>query len=84
MGIFCGGGTLTIGETDKSDDESPEIRNHGSSIPTRVTAMGTALYINGGTVDWLSGRVHDNGTPSSNSVYKTGGTFNNPSNNSAS
>lgn len=84
MGIFCGGGTLTIGETDKSDDESPEIRNHGSSIPTRVTAMGTALYINGGTVDWLSGRIHDNGTPSSNSVYKTGGTFNNPSNNSAS
>ena len=84
MGIFCGGGTLTIGETDKSDDKSPEIRNHGSSIPTRVTAMGTALYINGGTVDWLSGRIHDNGTPSSNSVYKTGGTFNNPSNNSAS
>ena len=84
MGIFCGRGTLTIGETDKSDDESPEIRNHGSSIPTRVTAMGTALYINGGTVDWLSGRIHDNGTPSSNSVYKTGGTFNNQSKNSAS
>lgn len=84
MGIFCGGGTLTIGETDKSDDKSPEIRNHGSSIPTRVTAMGTALYINGGTVDWLSGRIHDNGTPSSNSVYKTGGTFNNQSKNSPS
>ena len=81
MGIFCGGGPLTIGETGKS---GPEILNHGHSIPTRVTAMGTALYINGGTVDWLSGKIHDNGTPSSNSVYKTGGTFNNQSKNSAS
>lgn len=78
MGIFCGGGPLTIGETDKGDPESPEIRNHGSSIPTRVTAMGTALYINGGTVDWLSGRIHDNGSTPANSVYKNSGTFNNP------
>lgn len=75
MGIFCGGGPLTIGETGKS---GPEIRNHGSSIPTRVTAMGTALYINGGTVDWLSGRIHDNGSTPANSVYKNSGTFNNP------
>lgn len=35
MGIFCGGGRLTIGETGKSNDESPEILRHGNSIPPR-------------------------------------------------
>lgn len=62
MGIFCGGGPLTIGETGKSDSESPEILNHGRSIPSGIDAAGTALYINGGTVSWRSGRIHDNGT----------------------
>ena len=40
MGIFCGGGLLTIGETgknnDESPDESPDILNHGYSIPARA------------------------------------------------
>lgn len=85
MGIFCGGGPLTIGETGKSDAESPEIRHHGTLIPSGVNAHGTALYIDGGTVDWLSGKIHDNGTPSSNSVYSANnGTFNNRSGNNAS
>lgn len=55
MGIFCGGGSLTIGETGKSDAESPEIRHHGSVIPSGVDAHGTALYINGGTFNNQSG-----------------------------
>ena len=85
MGIFCGGGPLTIGETGKSDAESPEIRHHGNSIPPRVDPHGTALYINGGTVDWLSGKIYSNGSLPANSVYSANnGTFNNRSGNSAS
>lgn len=85
MGIFCGGGPLTIGETGKSDAESPEIRHHGNSIPPRVDPHGTALYINGGTVDWLSGKIYSNGSLPTNSVYSANnGTFNNQSGNSAS
>ena len=85
MGIFCGGGPLTIGETGKSDAESPEIRHHGNSIPPRVDPHGTALYINGGTVDWLSGKIYSNGSLPANSVYSANnGTFNNRSGNNAS
>ena len=85
MGIFCGGGSLTIGETGKSDAESPEILHHGRVIPPRVNAHGTALYIDGGTVDWLSGKIYSNGSLPTNSVYSANnGTFNNQSGNSAS
>lgn len=77
MGIFCGGGPLTIGETGKSDSESPEILNHGRSIPSGIDAAGTALYINGGTVSWRSGRIHDNGTDPNNSIKNVGGTLSN-------
>ena len=85
MGIFCGGGPLTIGETGKSDAESPEILHHGNSIPPRVDPHGTALYINGGTVDWLSGKIYSNGSLPANSVYSANnGTFNNRSGNNAS
>ena len=83
MGIFCGGGPLTIGETGKSDPESPEIRYHGNPIPVRVDVAGTALYINGGTVSWRSGRIHDNGTDPNNSI-KNGGTLSNLSETSPS
>lgn len=79
MGIFCGGGLLTIGETgksnDESDDESPEILNHGNSIPERVDVAGTALYINGGTVSWRSGKIHHNGSNPNNSIKNDGGTL---------
>ena len=75
MGIFCGGGTLTIGETGKSDDESPEILHHGNSISPGVTAIGTALYIENGTVRWLSGRIHNNGANPNNSIKNAGGTL---------
>lgn len=75
MGIFCGGGPLTIGETDKGDPESPEILNHGNSIPERVDVAGTALYINGGSVRWLSGRIHNNGANPNNSIKNVGGTL---------
>ena len=77
MGIFCGGGPLTIGETGKSDSESPEILHHGRSIPSGIDAAGTALYINGGTVSWRSGRIHDNGTDPNNSIKNVGGTLSN-------
>lgn len=83
MGIFCGGGPLTIGETGKSNDESPKILNHGNSIPARVDVAGTALYINGGTVSWLRGRIYDNGTDPNNSI-KNGGTLSNLSETSPS
>ena len=75
MGIFCGGGPLTIGEYGKSNDESPDILHHGNSIPTRVTAMGTALYINGGSVSWRSGKIHHNGSNSDNSIKNDGGSL---------
>ena len=75
MGIFCGGGPLTIGENDKGDDESPEILHHGNSIPTGVTAMGTALYINKGSVSWRSGKIHHNGSNSDNSIKNDGGSL---------
>ena len=75
MGIFCGGGTLTIGENGKGDDESPEILHHGNSIPTGVTAMGTALYINKGSVSWRSGKIHHNGSNSDNSIKNDGGSL---------
>lgn len=90
MGIFCGGGPLTIGETgksnDESDDESPEILNHGNSIPASVTAVGTALYIKKkGTVRWLSGRIHNNGSNPNNSIKQdAGGTLYNGSGKSPS
>ena len=85
MGIFCGGGPLTIGENDKGDDESPEIRDHGNSIPTGVTAMGTALYIKKkGTVRWLSGKIHHNGSNPNNSIKNDGGTLSNRSENGPS
>ena len=77
MGIFCGGGPLTIGETGKSDSESPEILHHGRSIPSGIDAAGTALYINGGTVSWRSGRIHDNGADPNNSIKNVGGTLSN-------
>lgn len=83
MGIFCGGGSLTIGETGKNgtgkdDAESPEILRHGNSIPTGVTAMGTALYINRyGNVSWRSGKIHHNGSNSNNSIQNGGGTLSN-------
>ena len=83
MGIFCGGGPLTIGETGKSNDESPKILNHGNSIPARVDVAGTALYINGGTVSWLRGRIYDNGADPNNSI-KNGGTLSNLSETSPS
>ena len=73
MGIFCGGGPLTIGETDKGDPESPEILNHGNSIPARVDVAGTALYINGGSVSWQSGRIHNNGPNANNSIKQDAG-----------
>ena len=85
MGIFCGGGPLTIGETDKGDPESPEILNHGNSIPERVDVAGTALYIKKkGTVRWLSGRIHNNGSNANNSIKNDGGTLSNLSENSPS
>ena len=84
MGIFCGGGRLTIGETGKSNDESPEIRYHGRSIPERVDVAGTALYINGGTVSWLRGKIHDNGTDPNNSIKSDRGTLSNLSETSPS
>lgn len=84
MGIFCGSGPLTIGETDKGNDESPEIRYHGNSIPERVDVAGTALYIKKkGTVRWLRGKIHDNGTDPNNSI-KNGGTLSNRSETSPS
>jgi hypothetical protein len=81
MGIFCGGGPLTIGETGKNgtgkdDAESPEILRHGNSIPIGVTAMGTALYINRyGNVSWRSGKIHHNGSNSDNSIKNDGGSL---------
>ncbi len=75
MRIFCGRGPLTIGENDKGDDESPEILHHGNSIPTGVTAMGTALYINKGSVSWRSGKIHHNGSNSDNSIKNDGGSL---------
>ena len=84
MGIFCGGGRLTIGETGKSNDESPEIRYHGRSIPERVDVAGTALYINGGTVSWQRGKIHDNGTDPNNSIKSDRGTLSNRSETSPS
>ena len=85
MGIFCGRGPLTIGETDKSDPESPDILRHGNSIPASVTAVGTALYIKKkGTVRWLSGRIHNNGSNANNSIKNDGGTLYNRSGKSPS
>jgi len=82
MGIFCGGGPLTIGETGKS---GPEILNHGNPIPTNVTVAGTALYIKiGGTVHWLSGRIYNNGSNPNNSIKNDGGTLDNQIGNSPS
>ena len=84
MGIFCGSGPLTIGETGKDNDESPEILRHGNSIPPGVTAVGTALYIEGGTVRWLRGRIHNNGTDPNNSIKSDRGTLSNRSETSPS
>lgn len=84
MGIFCGGGPLTIGETGKSNDESPEILNHGNSIPERVDVAGTALYINGGSVSWQRGRIHDNGPNPNNTIKNIEGTLSNLSETSPS
>lgn len=85
MGIFCGSGPLTIGENDKGDDESPDILHHGNSIPASVTAVGTALYIKKkGTVRWLSGRIHNNGSNANNSIKNDGGTLYNRSGKSPS
>ncbi|UTC56188.1 right-handed parallel beta-helix repeat-containing protein [Treponema sp. OMZ 906] len=85
MGIFCGSGPLTIGETGKDNNESPEILNHGNPIPTNVTVAGTALYIKKkGTVRWLRGKIHDNGTDPNNSIKNAGGTLSNRSETSPS
>ena len=84
MGIFCGGGPLTIGETGKSNDESPEILNHGNSIPARVDVAGTALYINGGTVSWQRGKIHNNGSNPNNAIKNIEGTLSNLSETSPS
>ena len=84
MGIFCGGGPLTIGETDKSNDECPEILNHGSSIPARVDVAGTALYINGGSVSWRRGKIHNNGDDPNNTIKNIEGTLSNLSETSPS
>ena len=84
MGIFCGGGPLTIGENDKGNDESPEILNHGNSIPERVDVAGTALYINGGSVSWQRGRIHDNGPNPNNTIKNIEGTLSNLSETSPS
>ena len=84
MGIFCGGGRLTIGETGKSNDESPEIRYHGRSIPERVDVAGTALYINGGTVSWQRGKIHNNGSNPNNAIKNIEGTLSNLSETSPS
>lgn len=84
MGIFCGSGPLTIGETGKDNNESPEILRHGNSIPPGVTAVGTALYIEGGTVRWLRGRIHNNGTDPNNSIKSDRGTLSNRSETSPS
>ena len=84
MGIFCGSGPLTIGETGKDNNESPEILNHGNSIPPGVTAVGTALYIEGGAVRWLRGKIHHNGSNPNNSIKNVGGTLSNRSETSPS
>ena len=84
MGIFCGGGPLTIGETGKSNDESPEILNHGNSIPARVDVAGTALYINGGSVSWRRGKIRNNGSNPNNTIKNIEGTLSNLSETSPS
>lgn len=84
MGIFCGRGTLTIGETGKNNDESPEILNHGNSILERVDVAGTALYINGGTVSWQRGKIHNNGSNPNNTIKNIEGTLSNLSETSPS
>ena len=84
MGIFCGGGPLTIGETGKDNDESPEILNHGNSIPARVDVAGTALYINGGSVSWRRGKIHNNGSNLNNTIKNIEGTLSNLSETSPS
>ena len=92
MGIWMQGGRLIIGETGKSDADSPEIRQHWSLPVAGAIPKGTALYLEGSAaVDWLSGTIHDNGLGSPNvsstaDIVLTNGsaTFNNQSGNSPS
>ncbi|WP_253686633.1 MULTISPECIES: hypothetical protein [unclassified Treponema] len=73
-GIYLTGSSkLTIGENGADDGVSPTISGHSQVSGT--TCHGTAIAIAGGRVDWLSGRIINNGG-STQAVYNSGGTFN--------
>ncbi|WP_253693035.1 MULTISPECIES: hypothetical protein [unclassified Treponema] len=73
-GIYLNGSSkLTIGESGADDSVSPIISGH--SRVSGTTCHGTAIAIAGGRVDWLSGRIINNGG-SAQAVYNSGGIFN--------
>ena len=68
IGMWMQGGEVTIGETDKSDAESPLIQNH--QVGTADDVKGTAIYLEGrAKVHWMSGRITNNGG-SANAVFE--------------
>jgi len=71
IGMWMQGGEVTIGETGKSDAESPLIQNH--QFGDANTVKGTAIYLErGAIVHWMSGQIINNGGPT-NAVFETTG-----------
>ena len=82
IGIWMQGGEVTIGESGKSDAESPLIQNH--LVGNANSVEGTAIYLEGSAkVNWKSGQITNNGGPTKAIAAKSGATFNNTSDNTA-
>lgn len=68
IGMWMQGGEVTIGETGKSDAESPLIQNH--QVGDADTVNGTAICLEGvARVYWKSGQIKNNGG-SANAVFE--------------
>ena len=76
IGMWMQGGEVTIGETGKSDAESPLIQNH--QVGDASSVKGTAIYLEGGAiVRWMSGQITNN-AGATNAIFKgSGATFDN-------
>ena len=82
IGIWMQGGEVTIGESGKSDAESPLIQNH--LVGNANSVEGTAIYLErSAKVNWKSGQITNNGGSTKAIAAESGATFNNTSDNTA-
>lgn len=78
MGIYMQRGSITIGETGASNEDSPIIQGHTkpNNVPTGSVFEGQALHVYDFT--WYSGQIKNNG--GSGNAVEVRGTFTNPNN----